>query len=198
MIGGRSGDGNRWPVREEALLGHRRRDVAGQKHGRMVAIVGEEPSSVGVVVGGTIIPIGIILGSSIFAIAPFQNIQLGLTNGFHGNPPTPHLCRRFSFKWWDKIVAQKAYVSNIILYLHKNPSVCKTPVQTDSSSEFLVVKSKEQAKIASARSKAEYKQHLREALSQVDSDEEHSDEAFSHPFYQNEDDCYGIEFFSQM
>ncbi|KAK9266365.1 hypothetical protein L1049_027233 [Liquidambar formosana] len=114
------------------------------------------------------------------------------------NPPTPHLCRRFSFKWWDKAVAQKAYVPNIILYLHKNPSVCKTPIQTDSSSEFLVVKSKQQAKIASTRSKAEYKQHLREALSQVDSDEEHSDETSSHPFYQNEDDCYSIEFFSQM
>ncbi|KAK9285698.1 hypothetical protein L1049_024897 [Liquidambar formosana] len=115
------------------------------------------------------------------------------------HPSTPHLCRWFSFKWWDRANAQKAYVPNIILFFQKNPKYYKRPIQENSTSEFLAVKSKKQSKIASSKSKSEYKKYLLEALSQADSDEEHSDEASSsHPFNQNEDDCYGIEFFSQM
>ncbi|KAL3497829.1 hypothetical protein ACH5RR_040561 [Cinchona calisaya] len=89
----------------------------------------------------------------------------------------PNLSREYRIKWWNTIKDLE--------------ETCSSPIQ---ASEFFSTKSKFQSMMASTSSKEEFKKQLQDALSQISEEEDNNStqKDDQDPFYQNEDDCYGI------
>jgi len=102
----------------------------------------------------------------------------------HQHRPAPfpqHLCVKVKITWWKRFDV-KFLEEKFRNWKNKSIAPPRTPKK-------LVQPVKENLKLK-GKSKAEIRVALLEALSSLDSDEE--EEEINDPFYDNEDDCFGI------
>ena len=117
-------------------------------------------------------------------------------------PKLPCLLRSYRVKWWQEFNASHAHVEKIQNYFELKRLINQH--QQTESSRFLQQKSIASTKLISAKSREEYISNLREALSQLESEEsqkesspqgeeEGSSSQSSTDYAQsNEDDCFGV------
>jgi len=114
----------------------------------------------------------------------------------------PPLQRHAFVKWWSQFDTSKAAPDQVKNWFQSNPEFLK-PVDPETSL-FLNQKSQLPAFLASSKSKESLAQNFKEVLQllQQEEDEEppkkeaesskNNDDQDDDPFYQNEDDCFGI------
>ena len=118
------------------------------------------------------------------------------------NKQYPPLQRHAFVKWWSQFDTSKAAPDQVKNWFQSNPEFLK-PADPETSL-FLNQKSQLAAFLASSKSKESLAQNLKEVLQllQQEVEEEPSkkeaessetnDDQEDDPFYQNEDDCFGI------
>ncbi|KAL5177152.1 hypothetical protein HKD37_08G022961 [Glycine soja] len=131
--------------------------------------------------------------------APFDPAGYGKTEN---NKQYPPLQRHAFVKWWSQFDTSKAAPDQVKNWFQSNPEFLK-PADPETSL-FLNQKSQLAAFLASSKSKESLAQNLKEVLQllQQEVEEEPSkkeaesletnDDQEDDPFYQNEDDCFGI------
>ncbi|RDX80057.1 hypothetical protein CR513_39433, partial [Mucuna pruriens] len=115
----------------------------------------------------------------------------------------PSLQRHFFVKWWNQFDASKAKPDKVKIWFKSNPEFLK-PANPETSL-FLNQKSQLASLLAGSKSKENLTKNLKEVFKMLYSQEEaesssKTEEAnslaitSSDVFYQNEDDCFGINF----
>jgi len=106
----------------------------------------------------------------------------------HQHKPVPfprHLCVKIKISWWKKF--------DIKFLEEKFPRWKNGPITSPITPEKQAYQ-KKLARQLKGKSKAEIRATLMEALSSLGSDEEdEEEESSSNPFYQNEDDYFGLD-----
>ncbi|KAL5127898.1 polyprotein [Glycine soja] len=118
------------------------------------------------------------------------------------NKQYPPLQRHAFVKWWPQFDTSKAAPEQVKNWFQSNPEFLK-PGDPETSL-FLNQKSQLSAFLASSKSKESLAQNLKEVLQLLQQEEEeeppkkeaesseNNDDQEDDPFYQNEDDCFGI------
>ncbi|KAH1233233.1 hypothetical protein GmHk_09G025725 [Glycine max] len=125
--------------------------------------------------------------------------RYGKTENIKQYPP---LQRHAFVKWWSQFDTSKAAPEQVKNWFQSNPEFLK-PTDPETSL-FLNQKSQLAAFLASSKSKESLAQNLKEVLQLLQQEEEEeppkkeaessekNDDQEDDPFYQNEDDCFGI------
>ncbi|MBA0749081.1 hypothetical protein Gogos_003042, partial [Gossypium gossypioides] len=82
----------------------------------------------------------------------------------------PLLVRNYRTKWWDKFNDEKYDSKYLDNFFNKNPRLCKSAAQDQTTTKFLQAKSTASAMLAQAKRKKEYKKLMAEMLSSLDSE----------------------------
>ncbi|RDX97414.1 hypothetical protein CR513_19810, partial [Mucuna pruriens] len=122
-------------------------------------------------------------------------------NKTENNKHFPTLQRHFFIKWWNQFDASKAESDKVKIWFKANPEFLR-PADPETSL-FLNQKSQLAAFLAGSKSKEHLTKNLKEVLKMLHSQEEAESSSkteednspastSSDVFYQNEDDCFGI------
>ncbi|KAH1127875.1 hypothetical protein GYH30_016439 [Glycine max] len=134
-----------------------------------------------------------------------SSTQKGKLEGYgktENNKQYPPLQRHAFVKWWSQFDTSKAAPDQVKNWFQSNPEFLK-PADPETSL-FLNQKSQLAAFLASSKSKEILAHNLKEVLQLLQQEEdeeppkkevessENNDDQDDDPFYQNEDDCFGI------
>ncbi|KAH1210120.1 hypothetical protein GmHk_15G044496 [Glycine max] len=135
-----------------------------------------------------------ILDEKEFLLLKFERIPTS-PSGSENSKQYPPLQRHAFVKWWSQFDTSKAAPEQVKNWFQSNPKFLK-PADPETSL-FLNQKSQLAAFMASSKSKESLAQNLKEEEEEEPpkkeaESSENNDDQEDDPFYQNEDDCFGI------